>query len=173
MPHIESSYNDVIYAVPPMARPNGNIMTLKNQKKLLKALDKTYLVKRWKEMADECLPCCLCDREIYTVRTNKDPLNYVIFRRVGNDQEEYPVLVEHLSKEGSEVSEIYIECLSLLEPDEMLDYLAAPDDDGNVPCCDKFDGSMLEDLSQPLDYHKARNTSRPQTSVRWSPRTTH
>lgn len=156
MPHIESSYNDVIYAVPPMSRPNGNIMTLKNQKKLLKALDKTYLVKRWKEMADECLPCCLCDREIYTVRTNKDPLNYVIFRRVGNDQEEYPVLVEHLSKEGSEVSEIYIECLSLLEPDEMLDYLAAPDDDGNVPCCDKFDGSMLEDLSQPLDYHKAK-----------------
>lgn len=156
MPHIESSYNDVIYAVPPMSRPNGNIMTLKNQKKLLKALDKTYLVKRWKEMADECLPCCLCDREIYTVRTNKDPLNYVIFRRVGNDQEEYPVLVEHLSKEGSEVSEIYIECLSLLEPDEMLDYLAAPDDGGNVPCCDKFDGSMLEDLSQPLDYHKAK-----------------
>lgn len=38
----------------------------------------------------------------------------------------------------------------------MLDYLAAPDDDGNVPCCDKFDGSMLEDLSQPLDYHKAK-----------------
>ena len=36
MPHIESSYNDVIYAVPPMSRPNGNIMTLKNQKKLLK-----------------------------------------------------------------------------------------------------------------------------------------
>lgn len=156
MPHIESSYNDVIYAVPPMSRPNGNIMTLKNQKKLLKALDKTYLVKRWKEMEDECLPCCLCDRKIYTVRTNKGPLNYVIFRRVGNDKEEYPVLVEHLSKEGSEVSEIYIECLSLLEPDEMLDYLAGPDDDGNVPCCDKFDGSMLEDLSQPLDYHKAK-----------------
>lgn len=156
MPYIESSYNDVIYAVPPMSRPNGNIMTLKNQKKLLKALDKTYLVKRWKETADECLPCCLCDREIYTVRTNKGPLNYVIFRRVGNDKEEYPVLVEHLSKEGSEVSEIYIECLSLLEPDEMLDYLAAPDDDGNVPCCEKFDGSMLEDLSQPLDYHKAK-----------------
>lgn len=107
-------------------------------------------------MEDECLPCCLCDRKIYTVRTNKGPLNYVIFRRVGNDKEEYPVLVEHLSKEGSEVSEIYIECLSLLEPDEMLDYLAAPDDDGNVPCCDKFDGSMLEDLSQPLDYHKAK-----------------
>ena len=126
MKQIAWGEKDIVYSVAPPSRVEHNIMTLVGQKKLLKALGKADLAKRWDEYDESCTQFCLCDGEIHTATAGKQTMPYVNFRRIGDDDEVYPVLLSNLSREGSRSTYIFLESVSFLTVDEAKDMLIYP-----------------------------------------------